>query len=186
MVSKKVFAAASLAVLITVSAMAQPENGPETAATALTPATPIDGEWIVADQTARIRIAPCGDGSGRTHCGTLIWTKTPGGVDSNNPDPAKRNKPLLGLEIIKGMTRKGQNWWEGSVYNAANGKTYAATLVPQGPTALKIEGCVLGGLLCGSETWTRDTEAVGAPAEVRQRRPPPLRAAPLNRPGVPQ
>ena len=161
MVSKKVFAAASLAVLITVSAVAQPENRPETAATALTPATPIDGEWIVADQTARIRIAPCGDGSGRTHCGTLTWTKTPGGVDSNNPDPAKRNKPLLGLEIIKGMKLKGQNWWEGSVYNAANGKTYEATLVPQGPTTLKIEGCVLGGLLCGGETWTRETEPVG-------------------------
>lgn len=174
MVSKKVFATASLAVLITVSAMAQPENGPKTAATAQAPAAPIDGEWIVADQTARIRIAPCGDGSDRTRCGTLIWTKTSGGVDSNNPDPVKRNKPLLGLEIIKGMKLKGQNLWEGSVYNAANGKTYEATLVPQGPTTVKIEGCVLGGLLCDGETWMRATETVGAipPKAANGTRPP--------------
>jgi uncharacterized protein (DUF2147 family) len=162
MVSKKVFTAASLLVLVNVSALAQFGNDPKTAQTAPTPAGLIDGEWIVADQTARIRIAPCGDGSDITHCGTLIWTKTPGGVDSNNPDPAKRNKPLLGLEIIKGMKLKGQDWWEGTVYNAANGKTYEATLVPQGPTAVRIEGCVLGGLLCDGETWTRAPESVGA------------------------
>lgn len=161
MASMKVFAAASVAVFITISAVAQPENGPDTTATARTPATPIDGEWIVADQTARIRIAPCGDGSDRTHCGTLTWTKTPGGTDLNNPDPAKRNKPLLGLEIIKGMKLKRENRWEGSVYNADNGKTYEATLVPRGSTTLKIEGCVLGGLLCGGEIWTREAETVG-------------------------
>ncbi|WP_414475383.1 DUF2147 domain-containing protein [Microvirga sp. M2] len=160
MVSQKVLAATFLAGFITASSMAQTGNRPRTSATSQKPA-PIDGEWIVADQTARIRIAPCGNGSDGAHCGTLVWTKTPGGVDSNNPDPAQRSKPLLGLEIVKDMKLKGQNLWEGSVYNAINGKTYSATLAPQSPTTLKIEGCILGGLLCDGEIWTRAVETGG-------------------------
>jgi uncharacterized protein (DUF2147 family) len=157
--SIKTFAAASLAALIAVSAVAQPKDRAKAAAA---PSVLIDGEWVVADQTARIRIAPCSDGSDGTRCGTLVWTKTPAGVDSNNPDPAKRNQPLLGIELIKGVKLKGQSGWQGSVYNAKNGKTYDVALVPKTPTTLEIEGCVLGGLLCGGETWTRATDTTGS------------------------
>jgi uncharacterized protein (DUF2147 family) len=172
MISIQAFAAAPLAALIAISAVAEAQDGAKTPATA--PPAPIDGEWVVADKTARIRIAPCGDGGDSIRCGTLSWTRTPGGVDSNNPDPAKRNQPLLGVELIKGMRLKSQNRWEGSVYNARDGKTYDAALVPQSPTTVKIEGCVLGGLLCAGETWTRGSDITGLigtmpPASARPR-----------------
>lgn len=139
-------------------------------------AADIAGEWIVADQTARVRIAPCGDAL----CGTVSWTKTAGGVDENNPDPAKRTQPLLGLEIIKGMRPVNPTRWEGSVYNSNNGRTYQAALISQGPAAMKIEGCLVGGFLCGGETWTRAPETTGstaarAPAEPARARPAPSR-----------
>ncbi|KAA2235652.1 DUF2147 domain-containing protein [Salinarimonas soli] len=131
-------------------------------------AVEIAGDWVVADQTAVIRIAPCKDAL----CGTVVWTKTPGGIDEHNPDPSRRTQPVLGLEIIKTMKSAGPDRWQGSVYNAQDGRTYAATLSPQGPGALRIEGCILGGLLCGGETWTRAVDATGTtPAAPGKGRP---------------
>jgi uncharacterized protein (DUF2147 family) len=123
-------------------------------------AADVVGEWIVADQTARVRIAPCADAL----CGTISWTKTPGGVDEYNPDTTKRTQPLLGLEIIKGMRPVSATRWEGSVYNAQNGRTYSAALISQSPTAMRIEGCLMTNFLCGGETWARAPETTGSTA----------------------
>jgi len=144
-------------------------------------AADITGEWLVKDQTARIGIAPCPPAAvpgaapaaaGRPGpasrpaapppvtpatplCGNIVWTKTPGGTDENNPDPKKRSRPVMGLEILLDMKQTGPNRWEGSVYNAENGKTYKAMMSLQSEDALRMEGCIMGGLLCGGETWTR-------------------------------
>ncbi len=109
------------------------------------------GEWLVADQTARIGISPCGEAL----CGKITWTLTPGGVDENNPDPQKRARPVLGMEILQSMKATAPNRWEGSVYNAQNGKTYKAVMSLDNPDVLRMEGCVLGGLICRSQTWTK-------------------------------
>src|SRR5262245_32902020 len=47
------------------------------------------GEWLVADGTAKIRIGACGP----SLWGMISWTKEPG-FDGNNPDPAKRGRPI--------------------------------------------------------------------------------------------
>ncbi len=139
-------------------------------------AAEIQGEWLVKDQTARIGIAPCPPPPGAALpaatrpgvaspptavtpstplCGNIVWTKTPGGTDENNPDPAKRSRPVIGLEILLAMKQTGPNKWEGSVYNAENGKIYKAAMSLEGDDALRMEGCIMGGFLCGGETWTR-------------------------------
>src|SRR5581483_9588625 len=50
--------------------------------------------------------------------------------------------------------KPGTDSWEGQVYNAKDGQTYASTITPHGTDQLEIQGCVLG-FLCGGETWTR-------------------------------
>ena len=125
--------------------------------TGLAPALAADptGDWRVADGVANIRIAEC-NGS---MWGVLAWEKNPGGHDTNNPDVAKRSRPTLGMPILIDMKRKsGADLWEGQVYNAKDGQTYASTIKPVSSDQLEIRGCVLG-FLCGGETWTR----VGAP-----------------------
>ena len=47
--------------------------------------TPI-GDWLVKDGYANIRIDNCGG----KMWGIVAWEKKPGGVDSENPDPAKK------------------------------------------------------------------------------------------------
>jgi uncharacterized protein (DUF2147 family) len=108
------------------------------------------GEWLVADGTARIRIEPCNNAL----WGVIAWTKTPG-KDENNPDPAKRDRSVIGLPILLEMKKVEPNRWQGAVYNAENGKTYSSNISLVRADVLRIEGCVFGGLFCGGENWTR-------------------------------
>lgn len=125
------------------------------------------GEWLVADKVAQVKIEKCDDAL----WGVISWEKRPGGRDAENPDPAKRNRPTLGMPILLNMVaapRKAGRW-EGQVYNAQNGQTYQASITLQGPDTLRIEGCVLG-FLCGGENWTRVPEE---PAPIAK---PPAKA----------
>jgi uncharacterized protein (DUF2147 family) len=119
------------------------------------------GDWVVEDGTARIRIAMC-NGS---LWGVVGWEKSPG-KDTENPDPAKRSRPTLGLPILIDMKPSGADKWAGQIYNAQNGKMYQASVSLESDTAMKVRGCVLGGLFCGGETWSRFSGATTPAATV--------------------
>jgi uncharacterized protein (DUF2147 family) len=106
------------------------------------------GSWLVADKTAVIRIAPCG----QAFCGTIAWTSQPG-TDENNPDPARRNQPIVGTQILLAMKPVRVDRWDGEIYNPENGKTYSGRIILLGPDTLRVEGCLL--VFCGGENWTR-------------------------------
>jgi uncharacterized protein (DUF2147 family) len=110
------------------------------------------GEWLVADNSARIAIHACG----HRLRGTIAWERVHG-LDDQNPDPSKRHRPTLGLPVLIGMQSTGPDSWAGRIYNADNGKTYDAKVKLLSPTTLRVEGCVMG-FLCGGETWTKVRE----------------------------
>jgi len=108
------------------------------------------GEWLVAERTARIRIADCGGAL----WGAVSWEADPGGVDEKNPDTAKRGRPTLGMPILLGMKESEANQWVGQIYNSDNGKTYSGGLTLINPDLLRVRGCIFL-ILCGGENWTR-------------------------------
>ena len=116
------------------------------------------GVWLTQAGNSRIRVADCGGAL----CGTIVWLKEPNDAetgkpktDKNNSDASKRSRPLIGVQIVLGMKPAGEGKWTGQVYNAEDGKTYTGSITMQGPRTLKLEGCVLGGLFCKGQTWTR-------------------------------
>jgi uncharacterized protein (DUF2147 family) len=121
-------------------------------------AIPIAGEWTVADKTARIDIVDC-DGAA---WGYVSWEQMPGGLDSKNPDPAKRSRATLGMPILLGMMADGKGAWTGRIYNSDNGKFYTGSLRLRAPNVLAVRGCVLG-ILCGGEDWARFEPSDNAP-----------------------
>lgn len=108
-----------------------------------------EGLWLVKEGTGRIRIEKCGNAM----WGTIAWQKTPS-KDEKNPNPALRDRPMIGTAILIGMKPTQANLWEGDIYNPRDGSIYKSKMSMQGD-ALDIKGCVLGGLICGGETWTR-------------------------------
>jgi uncharacterized protein (DUF2147 family) len=129
------------------------------------------GEWLVADGYAQIRIEDCG---GRMW-GIVSSEQRPGGIDRNNPDPAKRARPTLGMPVILGMQPAEPNRWEGEIYNSENGKTYSGRIILTSPDVLRVEGCVLG-FLCGGQNWTRvKAEQPASTSSVPRRSAEPAR-----------
>jgi uncharacterized protein (DUF2147 family) len=124
------------------------------------------GDWLVENGGAHIHIENCGDAV----WGVVAWEKTPG-RDSENPDPALKGRPTLGIPIlinmkpttVRGWGGGSEQRWEGHVYNAENGKTYTANIKLTAPNTLHIEGCVLGGIFCGGQDWSRVTAPPAAP-----------------------
>jgi len=109
------------------------------------------GVWLRANGNSKIRIDNCGSAL----CGTVVWEKNPR-KDTYNPDASLRDRPITGVRVLLGLKPSGTpDQWKGEVYNADDGKTYTGYITLEGANALKLQGCVLGGLICKSDTWSR-------------------------------
>jgi uncharacterized protein (DUF2147 family) len=152
-------------------------------------AADVTGDWFVAEKTAVIRVLPCG---GTGMCGYIGWTKNapPGATDKNNPDPAKRNRPVIGLQMLTMKAAAAKNRYEGEIYNGEEGKVYTGSIQLVNDMTLRIEGCVLG-FLCGGQNWTRakcdDPPAAAAPPAGGRPAAPPgaARATPVGASPIP-
>lgn len=76
--------------------------------------------------------------------------------DRNNPDPALRARPMLGLELFKDFEYTGENFFDkGTIYNPEDGRTYKANLTLADSEHLKVHGYIGISLIGGTTIWTR-------------------------------
>jgi len=120
---------------------------------------PVFGVWLTAAKDGKVRIAACETNPAQV-CGTVVWGRGPNGEDARtltdvkNPDLARRNHPIVGLQIISGFRRDPEGGWTGGrIYEPQTGRTFKAKMASTGPNSLKVAGCVL--VFCRAETWTR-------------------------------
>lgn len=117
----------------------------------LAAATPMAAEplgvWINPRRTVKVAIRPCGEGL----CGRVTWAAAEaiddardGGVD-----------PLVGTELLQDYRPTGALQWQGRVFVPDLNRTFFSRIVAAGEGRLTISGCILGGLLCKSQIWTR-------------------------------
>jgi uncharacterized protein (DUF2147 family) len=77
-------------------------------------------------------------------------------TDIRNPDPSKRDRPLIGLVFMRGFTPAGPGKWErGTVYDPKTGNTYSASLEYDGGKTLKLRGYLLVSLIGRTAVWTK-------------------------------
>jgi uncharacterized protein (DUF2147 family) len=161
---------AALAAMILTGAPAFSQSGP------ISP----EGIWLTKDSESIVRIHPCAESPAApnkaqtsppnlAYCGTVVWLKEP--VDANgkpkiddlNSDPEKKNKPVIGLDILLGLVADADHW-TGQAYNPDDGKFYDITFkvktdkTPNDKANLR--GCILQ-ILCQTETFTRASEVPG-------------------------
>jgi len=66
-----------------------------------------------------------------------------------------KNKPVLGLVIIKGLKRKGDFYEGGKVTDPKNGKSYHCKMNLEGKDKLIVRGYIGISLFGRSQTWFR-------------------------------
>ena len=112
------------------------------------------GRWKTESRGGIVEITECG----QSICGRLVSSEglkaNPALKDVNNKDESLRSRPLKNMLLLKGFTRKKDEWSGGSIYNAEDGGTYKATITMQDPNRLKLKGCIVWPL-CKAQTWTR-------------------------------
>lgn len=115
------------------------------------------GEWLTGEGKARVQIYRCDT----LYCGKIVWLKEPvkNGkevVDDKNPDPALKDKPVIGLVIVRAFSYDGDGEWTGGkVYDPESGDTYSGKMTLKDPHTLRLRGYVLIPLLGRTEIWTR-------------------------------
>jgi uncharacterized protein (DUF2147 family) len=116
------------------------------------------GTWLTGDKKGKVKIVNCNGAL----CGTLVWLQEPIDPDTKRPktdkhnvDASKQGRPLLGAPIVLDMKPNGADTWQGQVYNAEDGNTYSGSFTLTGANTAELKGCVMGGLICKAQTWTR-------------------------------
>jgi uncharacterized protein (DUF2147 family) len=109
------------------------------------------GTWRHPENGSLISVYRCGGGL----CAKVAKVEDPSRTDEYNPNPKLRSRPVVGVVIMNGAKKSGDTTWSGKLYNTQDGNTYNGSITVIDKTHLKLEGCVLGGLICQGPTWTR-------------------------------
>ena len=121
----------------------RPEPAPAVAAVAPAPAPPPAapqaansplGVWLTEEKEGKVRIEQCG----ANLCGYSIDKK------SNQ----NREQVLINM-------KPGKDKWSGRIFDPSSGSTYDSTIALKGSNSLRVQGCAMGGMFCGGQTWTR-------------------------------
>lgn len=116
------------------------------------------GVWLTEGSRARIKVEKCGPAR-ENLCGYVVWLppKQVANVDKRNPNPRLAGRPVLGHQMIMGLKPNEDGEYEGSIYNAEDGKTYDVTIWLENARELKVKGCLVA-FLCSTQTWSRVTD----------------------------
>ena len=107
-------------------------------------ADPIEGMWKTQPDDgsyALVKIGPCG----ANFCGTIQRTFN---------EQGEYKSPNIGKKIVIDMAPKGDGAYEGQVWRPSNDKIYIGKIALSGK-AMKLSGCVAGGLFCKAQSWSK-------------------------------
>jgi uncharacterized protein (DUF2147 family) len=93
------------------------------------------GLWLTEEKEGKVRIEQCGINL----CGYSVDTKS----DQN------------GEQVLINMKPGKDSNWSGRILDPNTGSTYDSTIALKGPDTLRVQGCALGGMFCGGQTWSR-------------------------------
>jgi uncharacterized protein (DUF2147 family) len=116
------------------------------------------GTWKTPKHDGKVVIATCG-GAICAHVidGRELRTN-PNQTDVRNPDPEKRTRKIMGLNILEGYSGGPTEWSGGSVYDPQTGDSSDdSTLILTSPNVLIVKGCRF--LFCRTETWRKIASA---------------------------
>jgi len=107
----------------------------------------LSGVWRNPKNTVHVRIRPCGSNV----CGTVAWA-SPQAVaaarEAGTPN-------LLGTQLFREFRHESTGYWGGRVFVPDMNRTFSGTLRLSGPNSVVARGCLIGRILCKSQTWVR-------------------------------
>ena len=124
---------------------------------AATLAQDVIDKWKLEDGTAVVEVYKSGD----SFNGKIVWLQNPTEADGtpvkddNNPDKSLRSRQIMGLNMLSGLKKTGNEYSGGKIYDPGNGKTYNCSMKVEGDV-LKVRGSLdKKGLIGRTMDWFR-------------------------------
>ena len=107
----------------------------------------LEGQWKNPKGSVVVRVEQCGN----AWCATV--------VDASEKAKASARKGgtprLVGTQILSGVRPEGNGVYKGKAFDPKRNIRAPATIKIINPSTLVVKGCVLGGLICKEQRWTR-------------------------------
>lgn len=107
----------------------------------------LEGQWTNYKKNVVVQVERCG----AAYCGRV--------VQASQKAQAKARKGgtpnLIGTQILTGLKPVGAGKFRGQAFVPKRNIHATATVRQVGDDVMQVQGCVLGGLLCDNEKWTR-------------------------------
>lgn len=123
-----------------------------------TQAQSVVGKWkTVDDETGEAKsIVEITESGGKIY-GKVVEILNPAKKNAKCKDCAgeDKDKPILGLTIIKGLKKSGEEYTDGKILDPNKGKLYKCTVKLDGNDKLNVRGYVGISLIGRTQTWSR-------------------------------
>ena len=107
----------------------------------------VEGQWTNCKKNVVVQVGRCGS----AYCGRVVQA-----TEKAKAKARKGGTPnLVGTQILTGLVPAGQGKFRGRAFVPKRNIHATATVRQVSDDVMQVQGCVLGGLLCDSERWTR-------------------------------
>lgn len=107
----------------------------------------LEGQWTNVKKNVVVRVERCGD----AYCGRVVQAS-----ERAKEKARKGGTPnLIGTQILTGLRPLGGGRFRGQAFVPKRNIHATATVQQVSDDVMQVQGCVLGGLLCDKERWTR-------------------------------
>ena len=106
------------------------------------------GVWRNPKNSVHVEIKPCGGGRA---CGNVVWANADAQADARKGGTAN----LIGLQLLRDFQLQKNGSWRGKVFVPDLNMTLSGTADFPNATTMKAKGCLIGAILCKSQTWKR-------------------------------
>lgn len=107
----------------------------------------VEGRWTNPKRNVVIEVGKCG----ATYCGTVAWASEKAKATARKGG----TKSLVGATLMTGFKPVGDGAYKGRAFDPKRGLHGTATIRPLGQDRIEVRGCVIAGMLCKTQRWTR-------------------------------
>lgn len=105
------------------------------------------GRWINPRGSVEVEMRSCG-----VHlCGRVSWASAEALQDAREAGV----HALVGTELLQDYSPSKAGVWQGRVYVPDMGRSFYSRIALTSPDALRVSGCIVGGLICKAQIWRR-------------------------------
>ena len=117
------------------------------ASPAVASAQQLEGRWTNYKKNVVVQVERCGN----AYCGRVVRASEKAKEKARKGGTPK----LVGTEILTGLRPVGDGKFRGKAFVPKRNIHATATVRQLSEDVMQVEGCVLGGILCDDEKWTR-------------------------------